>query len=1145
MKLSFQLSWLFFCINEAFIPMAASSGSSRDCKATALITELARCSGALTKPQEHRITQCCEVSKEVMASKARKMVAGANGMPLLTTKSADGTPVSVRVRYTFQAGRGAPVRRSGKETCEALVKNQFIRRLDAVTGQASTCVLLQEPIALQYGKTGPAIFKACMKDWQSLRQMKHDGIAIEHFCFDRCGIQGHERHLRQWYQLHQSDWDSLSDAGVASVDELRAGEWVVVTPCAAHDAQSAFRWGMKEALDDKDLTRDTYIIIESLRNSYALLKGYAMDWVESRICFVPVMQMDEIAMRRDVWQALDVEMETVEVLSEHLQLRFEGGQLLIREGCQALPHFELLDIIETALFAVFKFKKWSESRWLTAGGAARTMIASMLCGLEDLIAYIREHEKNRKWYINGFARLKGDRKVFFAKCALISKVTDGFLAEVIEDNRVALHAERLWGTLAEDLHVLVMTPDHMWATVASIAGTTTEELRSACIAGGHITYGFVQRRVLGPAHELPWTLVRGDIEANLAELRSEPQPQEPVSKNIWKLLRMGYSTKKLVHAMKLLADCPWTTVPAEQQHASISSLKRHHPDYSWGMLACRSLLLQNNRLLHSASEREKRLDKITKRLQALCRKQPQNITGRQQLVADLFSHLRSNGWTHSTREVPRDMHKVIFRQHNSLWLRTRVADKEKLERAARQRACDQHEAIAVEAAKIREEQDALIEKIEADEGESRPILMSQCFFNSEDLELFNKLLAGKEFAPARIEALHQFALECPLPTQGAEARNLYEQQVWRRPPDNCPEWAKPIVDSREAFNEGVIARATESGHLIEYWKFVYGVITPRYGCFCKIELDREYVAPLGGAFGSGGRWQKFHCNFADLHSAEEMCMGPAHLLHFLPLVEHWQGTDMFTQCETIPLGTYLDWMPEKEKAAADEDDDDEAPPPKKTKKSEVRKRDEDIQEFPWLAEMPHPDDFEESKAGAELDVAAKKKKASAQERGESDEEDEDEDEEIGEFMKHLDSIRVTLAGEAPEEGDGDFRVKALSGKWTEEHEGRTHSAIQGRARGGLAEDFCIRRALQRSMRFDIDVYTLPVCTKLARAYCHKLQWLLDWEIAHVDGSRAKWRDSIMDEYEEPAAFKDLADDPDCPSHIADRVRKIRRLMPAS
>eukprot|EP00974_Lingulodinium_polyedra_P030393 2925345-Lingulodinium_polyedra.AAC.1 len=60
----------------------------------------------------------------------------------------------------------------------------------------------------------------------------------------------------------------------------------------------------------------------------------------------------------------------------------------------------------------------------------------------------------------------------------------------------------------------------------------------------------------------------------------EEEPEEPVARNIWELLhREDVPRGQLVAGIRILAQCPWTTLQCEQMHGSLALFRRWHPDY--------------------------------------------------------------------------------------------------------------------------------------------------------------------------------------------------------------------------------------------------------------------------------------------------------------------------------------------------------------------------------------------------------------------------------------------------------------------------------------------------------------------------------------------------------------------------------------
>ena len=129
-------------------------------------------------------------------------------------------------------------------------------------------------------------------------------------------------------------------------------EFVVVTPCALHDSQNAFRWAFGEECKDRALMRDLYISVESLRNSGDLLSSRLGSWVCSCIRFVgeqgPLWRKHQM----ELWTGLDVSPEIVELLVA-VELRWNGDQLLVLQGAGfliSLKHGAKLYFNESAVF---------------------------------------------------------------------------------------------------------------------------------------------------------------------------------------------------------------------------------------------------------------------------------------------------------------------------------------------------------------------------------------------------------------------------------------------------------------------------------------------------------------------------------------------------------------------------------------------------------------------------------------------------------------------------------------------------------------------------------------------------------------------------------------------------------------------------
>ena len=264
---------------------------------------------------------------------------------------------------------------------------------------------------------------------------------------------------------------------------LRDTELVIVTPCAAHDAQSSFRWGMRDFMKDRMLLRDCYVGVEALRHSLDLIAKHMAEWVGKRIEFVPD-RPESVEQRRILFASLDIDNETTDVLASVLQYHFEDGAMHVTENIAGHP--DLMDLITTALHSAFKFTTFTDSRFLSVGVSSRSVVAALVLGVRDLVDVIKQDPGSSKFYLGGFDRLFQDstRMLFVAQAAFVSRVADGVLASVMEDPRVALNHDELWDALCNDMKFVLNIDGNVWEAVAAVAGCEAEDLRAQSLRWG-------------------------------------------------------------------------------------------------------------------------------------------------------------------------------------------------------------------------------------------------------------------------------------------------------------------------------------------------------------------------------------------------------------------------------------------------------------------------------------------------------------------------------------------------------------------------------------------------------------------------------------------------------------------------------------
>ena len=123
------------------------------------IQGLTKPSTAQAQEQLWETAVACQAAKAVMMMSVKDLLKDASGLPVLTSKSCDGTPMSVTHRSKRALPSGTAIRSSGKKGVEVLVKNQFFRAFIPGVG-TQTRVLIGEGTSLEYGKSVQAILGA-------------------------------------------------------------------------------------------------------------------------------------------------------------------------------------------------------------------------------------------------------------------------------------------------------------------------------------------------------------------------------------------------------------------------------------------------------------------------------------------------------------------------------------------------------------------------------------------------------------------------------------------------------------------------------------------------------------------------------------------------------------------------------------------------------------------------------------------------------------------------------------------------------------------------------------------------------------------------------------------------------------------------
>ena len=192
----------------------------------------------------------------------------------------------------------------------------------------------------------------------------------------------------------------------------------------------------------------------------------------------------------DFWKSLGVDSEVVElVVKMGLWWDEESGHLVVLDKCRGQEN--IYQRIQDALLGLWEFRTFSDSRWVTVGVSCRGVVAGLQSGLEAYVKFLRQTKKAKDEFLHGFGRVQEEHKQFLVVAGLSSYVAETVLALLMEDNRVAKRVEELEEAMWGAVGWLDEVSSAMWGSLGRLCNMSGRELKSCCVAAGHIQGAFI------------------------------------------------------------------------------------------------------------------------------------------------------------------------------------------------------------------------------------------------------------------------------------------------------------------------------------------------------------------------------------------------------------------------------------------------------------------------------------------------------------------------------------------------------------------------------------------------------------------------------------------------------------------------------
>eukprot|EP00971_Amphidinium_carterae_P331607 6465285-Amphidinium_carterae.1 len=257
----------------------------------------------------------------------------------------------------------------------------------------------------------------------------------------------------------------------------------------------------------------------------------------------------------------------------------------------ALEESDSLETLRVLLLKAWRTKPFVESRWCSVGTSARSITLATALGYWDVIRHVRARGVISEYDVGAIDFLDHDCLSTLAVVGCIAHVTDTFLADVLQDSRLAMRSDTLNRLVAQSLDWLEGIQACTWKLLGGFVGFEASELRHKVIHGAHLSACFLHWRVFRVLNNYPWSLCGSDMETKLRALaREEEPPSENIAFKIWSLLRSKHDLQYIMSGVELLSTASFSTHFTERQHASAALVARVHPEYNHSTMQARAFI---------------------------------------------------------------------------------------------------------------------------------------------------------------------------------------------------------------------------------------------------------------------------------------------------------------------------------------------------------------------------------------------------------------------------------------------------------------------------------------------------------------------------------------------------------------------------
>eukprot|EP00971_Amphidinium_carterae_P342895 6482354-Amphidinium_carterae.3 len=562
----------------------------------ALFVRLSEVSRTLGKDELREAFALAEVGKVFMKALVEESCRNHADSVVLLQYSCDCTPTRTRrfvSKASSRAGRKSML--SGAEYLVQLLHASVLRGDEEMVQK----VAIRDPMLLSLDKKNVSLLSCAM---QFLAGSFSNGSLEAVTIFVQIHDRGVSRGFRDALSGHMFQ-KAVSEACASEMVGARQPEMIVHldASCALHDGHNALRWCWQGLCKDSSArVRNLYLGLTSMRFVAATCLSILPKWFTQVLKPVSESACKAETQLRELYVVLGVPADLLGLICEEARLWWDSVQGKLEVADSFLARVDSLEVLSDLLLALWQFKTFTESRWLSIGASCRAWALGVKTGFQHLYQFVRQHGELSDWETSAGENLQEEEFRFAVVMGLTSHCIENYMSILLVDNRLVQQKEELEALLLDEISYIELLSPWLWQTLAANTSASPQATRDLVLNGLHLSCSYVVTKTFRALEVLPWTLGQGDLRANLDTLLS--MEVAPVDRHIRHTLvkflvqivpsclyLAGMGHDKLVDVLRAISQVSFTTFTTERLHGSMAALRRHH-DYTQDVLTARSFL---------------------------------------------------------------------------------------------------------------------------------------------------------------------------------------------------------------------------------------------------------------------------------------------------------------------------------------------------------------------------------------------------------------------------------------------------------------------------------------------------------------------------------------------------------------------------